>query len=135
MAKNGISGHIVNEDDVSVNMMDYSNNAHVWDINGYARVKYDDISGFKNVDNALKLIGASKKTVSVLKGTKQGVKQYENVTYVDIPISRTIDSRAFSDSQINELADGLNYTKTIAAKRQSVYEENDIDDMSADYDY
>jgi hypothetical protein len=64
MAEKGVSGYMVNEDDVSVNMMDYAEGAHVWDINGYVRVKYDDISGFNgNVDDALKLIGASKKTI------------------------------------------------------------------------
>lgn len=129
MANNGVSGYIVNDDDISVNFMDYSNDAHMWDINGYARVKYDDIKDCAGVDQALKLIGATKKQIKVKTGTKQGRYDYKTETYVDIPISRTIDSRGFSDSQINELADGLTYTKTTTAKRQGGYEEDDMDDI------
>lgn len=129
MANNGVSGYIVNDDDISVNFMDYSDDAHMWDINGYARVKYDDIKDCAGVDQALKLIGATKKQIKVKTGTKQGRYDYKTETYVYIPISRTIDSRGFSDSQINELADGLTYTKTTTAKRQSDYEEDDMDDI------
>ena len=130
MAKKGVSGYIVNDDDISVNLMDYSEDAHLWDINGYVRVKYSDISGFDGgLDKALSLIGATKKNINVKKGSKQGTYKYEPETFVDIPISRTIDSRGFSDSQINELSDALNYTKTIAAKRQAGYEDDDLDDI------
>lgn len=130
MAKKGISGYIVNDDDISVNLMDYSEDGHLWDINGYVRVKYSDISDFDgNLDNALKYIGATKKNINVKKQTSRGSYKYEPETFVDIPISRTIDSRGFSDSQINELSDALNYTRTIAAKRQAGYEEDDMDDL------
>ena len=57
-----------------------------------------------------------------------GTPKYENVVYIDIPVSRTIDSRGFSDSQIDMLGDALNLTKKTAVDRQSNYEEDAYED-------
>lgn len=129
MRNKRIHGSVVHEDDISVNRMDYDQNAHVWDINGYVRVKKEDLDGFNgNLNQALKLIGATEYKTDQLVGTKKGIKQYKPITYIDIPVSRTIDSRGFADSEIDMLGDALNLTKSATVKRQPDYEEDAYED-------
>lgn len=129
MRNKRISGYVVYDDDISVNRMDYAQDAHVWDINGYVRVKKSDLKGFNgNLDNALKLIGATEYKTQHKVGQYHGKPKTEDVEYIDIPVSRTIDSRGFSDSEIDMLGDALNLTKSVTAKRQDDYEEGAYED-------
>lgn len=129
MAKHNVTGYVVHDDDMSVNMMYYADDARLWDINGYVRVKADDLKGFDgDLQNALKNIGAIKGTRKLQIGTSRGMKKYKDEDYYDIPVSRTIDSRGYSDSEIDMLGDALNLTKSTAAKRQADYEEESIYD-------
>lgn len=129
MRNKRISGYVVYDDDISVNKMDYAQDAHVWDINGYVRVKKSDLEGFgKNLDTALKKIGATEYKTEYKVGQYHGKPKKESVEYIDIPVSRTIDSRGFSDSEIDMLGDALNLTKSVTAKRQDDYEEDAYED-------
>lgn len=99
MAKHNISGYVVHQDDMSVNMMDYAQDARVWDINGYVRVKANDFKNFGgNIDKAMSEIGAIKGSREITKLNSSGKKRPVTEEYYDIPTSRTIDSRGFSDS-------------------------------------
>lgn len=129
MRNKRVHGYVINDDDISVNRMDYAQDAHIWDINGYVRVKKSDLEGFDgNLDSALKLIGATEYKTKRKIGQHNGTPKYEDVKYIDIPVSRTIDSRGFSDSQIDMLGDALNLTKKTAVDRQSNYEEDAYED-------
>jgi hypothetical protein len=99
MVKKGITGYVINDDDISVNTMDYSQDASVWDINGYIRVKKSDLDGFSgDLDSTLRLIGATKGERSLRKKNTSGKLVEGKEEYVDIPVSRTINSRGFIDS-------------------------------------
>lgn len=129
MRKKRVHGYVINDDDISVNRMDYAQDAHIWDINGYVRVKKSDLEGFSgNLDSTLKLIGATEYKTKHKIGQHNGTPRYEDVEYIDIPVSRTIDSRGFSDSQIDMLGDALNLTKKTAVDRQPNYEEDAYED-------
>ena len=129
MRNKRVHGFVINDDDISVNRMDYAQDAHVWDINGYVRVKKSDLEGFSgDLDSALKVIGATEYKTKHKIGQHNGTPKYEEVKYIDIPVSRTIDSRGFSDSQIDMLGDALNLTKNAAVKRQPDYEEDAYED-------
>ena len=104
----------------------------VWDINGYVRVKKEDLDGFDgDLNQALKLIGATEYKVTHNAGTKNKPRK-EKIVYVDIPVSRTIDSRGYSDSEIDMLGDGLNLTKSATVKRQPYYEDSALEDAYED---
>jgi hypothetical protein len=125
MARNHVSGYIVNQDNISVNNMQYADNASVWDINGYVMVKKSELEGFNSegsgkkdrLDKALSLIGASEVSRTILKKpTKAGAIQKEE-KFVIIPVTRTIDSKIYTDSEINTFADKVSLSASTAAKR------------------
>lgn len=131
MERNGVSGHLVNTDHISVNHLQYGQNEGLWDINTTVRVKYSDLEGFKgNLDSVLKQIGATiKDQYDKTYDSENNKNIYAIKKWVYIPVSRTIDSKAFNDSQIDMYHDSHSLTKSLAGKRQVGYEDSDIDDM------
>jgi len=130
MAKNHVRGYMTDVDNISVNNMWYSDTGSKWDINGYVKVKKSDLEGFgEKLDNALKLIGASEVTETVMKRATSKSIVEKNETFVIIPVTRTIDSKVLSDSEINRFADKISLSSSVAAKRQSNYEEDDLDNL------
>lgn len=137
LQKNHVKGYLEHQDDISINHMYYSDNAAVWDINGYVRILKTDLDDFKKyekngekaLNSALSAIGAVHGTRKKYTGSKNGSAKYVDEEYYDIPISRTIDSRGYTDSSIDKLHDQLNYGKSVSSKRQRQYEEEDEDEM------
>lgn len=137
LQKKHVKGYLENQDDISINHMYYSDNAAVWDINGYVRILKTDLDGFKKeekngekaLNSALSAIGAVHGTRKKYTGSKNGNAKYIDEEYYDIPISRTIDSRGYTDSSIDKLHDQLNYGKSVSSKRQHQYEEEDEAEM------
>jgi len=119
MERNGVSGHLVNTDHISVNHLQYGQNEGLWDINTTVRVKYSDLEGFKgNLDAVLKQIGATiKDQYDKTYDSENNKNVFAIKKWVYIPVSRTIDSRAFNDSQIDMYHDSHSLTKSLAGKR------------------
>ena len=62
---------------------------------------------------ALKTIDLKKE-----KGTSNKDITWKNIKYVDIPSSRRLNNYAWDDAQVDIAHDLVNYTKTVAAKRE-----------------
>ena len=124
MEKNHVSGHMMYPEHVSVNYNPYGNGEHNWDINTTIRVPYSELEGYgSNVDKVIENIGGVFITNDNKKYSTADKKSvYENIKYVDLPVTRTLDSRGLSDAQIDTYHDAHSFTKTTAAKRQGGYE-------------
>lgn len=133
--KNHVSGYVP-YGLPTVSYKDYAPGASVFDINSTVRIKAGDLNGFKKKDadrlNALAKNGAvfvdrQGKIVS-----KEGKILWSDIQYVDLPISRTIDSKGYIDSEIDTYHEALNYTKKIAKDQQGGFEQDDLNNMLYD---
>lgn len=124
MEKNHVSGHMMYPEHVSVNYNPYGNGEHNWDINTTIRVPYSELEGYgSNVDKVIENAGGVFITNDNKKYSTADKKSvYETIKYVDLPVTRTLDSRGLSDAQIDTYHDAHSFTKTIGAKRQGIYE-------------
>ena len=115
---------------VSVNYNPYGNGKHNWDINTTIRVPYSELEGYgSNVDKVIENAGGVFITNDNKKYSTADKKSvYETIKYVDLPVTRTLDSRGLSDAQIDTYHDAHSFTKTIGAKRQGGYEDEIYDE-------
>lgn len=127
MKEKGIKGHIVNEDNLSVNRKELFDGVSNWDVNVTVRIKKSDLAGFNgNLDAAIKEAGGTS-SVENAKGTSNGSIKYGGSEYVYLPVTRTVDSHTWTDMQIDSMHDASQLTKSYAAKTQSQYANEDID--------
>ena len=131
--KNHIQGHVP-YDMATVSYKDYSPGRGVYDINSTVSIKASDLNGFgKNAEeriNALRnvggvLIDSNGKIVTDDKKIGWG-----DIARIELPVSRTIDSHSYVDSEIDSYHEALNYTKTIAKKLEGQFENNDLIEMT-----
>jgi len=54
---------------------------------------------------------------------------WDTIQYVDIPASRTIDSKGYIDSELDTYHETLNFTKSTAKKLQGGFEDDDLTDI------
>lgn len=136
LKQNSIEGESVGK--VSTNHQNVAKGYNVYEINRSVRVPYDQIMPYfvtkyksmnailKNMEylglnivvqdentRALKTIDLNKE-----KGTSNKDITWKNIKYVDIPSSRRLNNYAWDDAQVDIAHDLVNYTKTVAAKRE-----------------
>jgi hypothetical protein len=119
----------------TVSYKDYAPGASVFDINSTVRIKADSLKGLgKNDNDRLNIL---KENGAVFVDTQGKVISggkilWSSIQYVDLPVSRTIDSKGYVDSELDTYHETLNYTKKIAKDKQSEFEQDDINDISYD---
>lgn len=136
LKQNGIEGESVGK--VSTNHQNIAKGYNVYEINRSVRVPYDQImpyfvTKYKSMDAILKnmeYLGLNivvqdestraLKTIDLKKekGTSNKDITWQNIKYVDIPSSRRLNNYAWDDAQVDIAHDLINYTKTVAAKRE-----------------
>lgn len=124
LTKNGVEGFIPNND-VTVNRMPYGKYG-VWDINFTGRFKKDDLAKFKGAGsedfyNAIEAIGgryvtSAGKVINAEDADKNGKLKWADIEYIDLPVSRTIDERAYTSWQIDDYHRRRVYGQSNAAK-------------------
>lgn len=131
--KHHIQGHVP-YDMATVSYKDYSPGRGVYDINSTVSIKASDLDGFgKNAEeriNALRNVGGvfiDSNGKIVTDDKKIG---WSDVARIELPVSRTIDSHSYVDSEIDSYHEALNYTKTIAKKLEGQFENNDLTEMT-----
>ena len=131
--KNHIQGHVP-YDMATVSYKDYSPGRGLYDINSTVSIKASDLNGFgKNAEeriNALRNVGgvfidSNGKIVTDDKKIGWG-----DIARIELPVSRTIDSHSYVDSEIDSYHEALNYTKAIAKKLEGQFENNDLIEMA-----
>lgn len=137
LTKNHVSGYVPGED-VSVSYKDIANGVGRYDINSTIRINAKDLEGLdKNSQTRVNILAKSGATLVDKQGkviTKQGKIAWDTIQCVDIPSTRTIDSKGYIDSEIDTYHEALNFTKTTAKKRQGEFEDDDETDLM-DYIY
>lgn len=131
--KNHISGYATS-DLATVSYKDYANGRGVFDINSTVSIKASDLERFKEGDvdarvKALKNAGAVIVNKQGKVVTGDGKIGWDNIDRVELPVSRTIDSHSYVDSEIDTYHEALNFTKKVAKDSQSGYENDDLIDM------
>lgn len=136
LKQNSIEGESVGK--VSTNHQNVAKGYNVYEINRSVRVPYDQImpyfvTKYKSMDAILKnmeYLGLNivvqdentraLKTIDLNKekGTSNKDITWQNIKYVDIPSSRRLNNYAWDDAQVDIAHDLINYTKTVAAKRE-----------------
>lgn len=136
LKQNSIEGESVGK--VSTNHQNVAKGYNVYEINRSVRVPYDQImpyfvTKYKSMDAILKnmeYLGLNivvqdentraLKTIDLNKekGTSNKDITWKNIKYVDIPSSRRLNNYAWDDAQVDIAHDLVNYTKTVAAKRE-----------------
>lgn len=133
--KNHVSGYVP-YGLPTVSYKDYAPGASVFDINSTVRIKAGDLNGFRKKDadrlnelarNGAVFVDRQGKILS-----KEGKILWSDIQYVDLPISRTIDSKGYVDSEIDTYHETLNYTKKIAKDQQGGFEQDDLNNMLYD---
>lgn len=136
LKQNAIEGESVGK--VSTNHQNVASGYNIYEINRSVRVPFDQIAPYfatkyKSTDKILKnmeYLGLTVvlqdestralKTVDLNKekGTSNKDVKWSNIKYIDIPSSRRLNNYAWDDSQVDVAHDLVNYTKSVAAKRE-----------------
>lgn len=135
LKRNHVSGYIPSTD-VTVNYT-VDGDDDIYDINSYARVNKSDITGYFNNSEKLISQGEDMGLVAVTKdgrrvevsGKNKGQLKWDNIDYIDIPITRSIKSIGYGNSTIDTFHDSMNLGKSIGSKREPVYQQDDFDDF------
>ena len=133
---NHVSGYIPSTD-VTVNYNADENGTDIFDINAFSRVEKDDLRDYFDNDNKFVNQGSMLGLVAVLKNGRRiavdnkhkGELKWANIEYVDIPVTRTINSIGYGNSVLDTYHDTMTLGKNVGAKRQSKYEEDDLEDL------
>ena len=135
LKRNHISGYIPSED-VTVNY-NVDGDTDVFDINTTMRVKKNAIMAYFNNDenklikkgSQLGLVGVYKDGRRVeLDGKNKNKLVWDNIDYIDIPVTRSIPTPAYGNSQLDVFHDKFTLGNSTGAKRQPIYEDRDEDD-------
>lgn len=131
--KNHVSGYATS-DLATVSYKDYANGRGVFDINSTVSIKASDLERFKgdNVDARVKALKNAGAVIVNKQGkvvTGDGKIGWDNIDHVELPVSRTIDSHSYVDSEIDTYHEALNFTKKVAKDSQGGYENDDLIDM------
>lgn len=134
--KNHIQGHVP-YDIATVSYKDYAPGRGVFDVNSTVRIKASDFDklGNGNAESRRRILESNGATLLTTGGkvvSKDQKIAWSNIEYIELPVSRSFDSHSYTDSEINTYHEALNYTKTIAKKEQSGFENDDLTNIILD---
>lgn len=124
LTEHGVEGFIPNNN-VTVNRMPYGKYG-VWDINFTGRFRKDDLTKFKGagsdeIYDAIahaggRYVTTGGKVIVAEDGDDKGKIKWSDIEYIDLPVSRTIDERAYTPWQIDDYHRKRVYGQSNAAK-------------------
>lgn len=137
LKENHVEGFIPTTD-VTVNYNESKGN-DLFDINGIVRVEKADIVPYFKDNKRFISVGKDLGLVAILKdgrrveisGKNKGHLMWDNIEYIDIPTTRSIESIGYGNSVLDTYHDVMTLGKGTATKRQAGYE--DIDEEGFEY--